>query len=40
MPTSCNDVLKEAAFETATDWPVSHGRRFRANIHCNNMGNA
>ena len=32
MPTSRNDVLKESAFETAVDWSVSHGRRFRANI--------
>ena len=32
MPTSCNDVLEESAFETAADWSVSHGRRFRANI--------
>ena len=32
MPTSRNDVLKESAFETAADWSVSHGRRFRANI--------
>ena len=30
--TSRNDVLKESAFETAADWSVSHGRRFRANI--------
>ena len=28
MPTIRNDVLKE----TAADWSVSHGRRFRANI--------
>ena len=32
MPTIRNDVLKESAFETAADWSVSHGRRFRANI--------
>ena len=32
IPTSRNDVLKESAFETAADWSVSHGRRFRANI--------
>ena len=32
MPTSRNDVLKESAFETAADWSVSHGKRFRANI--------
>ena len=32
MPTSRNNVLKESAFETAADWSVSHGRRFRANI--------
>ena len=32
MPTSRNDVLRESAFETAADWSVSHGRRFRANI--------
>ena len=31
MPTSSNDVLKQSAFETAADWSVSHGRRFRAN---------
>ena len=39
MPTTHNDVLKESVFETAADWSVSHGRRFRANI-INNMGNA
>ena len=32
MPTTRNDVLKESAFETAADWSVSHGKRFRANI--------
>ena len=32
MPTSRNAVIKESAFETAADWSVSHGRRFRANI--------
>ena len=32
MPTIRNDVLKESAFETAADWSVSHGGRFRANI--------
>ena len=32
MPTSRNDVLEESAFETAADWSVNHGRRFRANI--------
>ena len=32
MPTIRNAVLKESAFETAADWSVSHGRRFRANI--------
>ena len=31
MLTSRNDVLKESSFETAADWSVSHGRRFRAN---------
>ena len=32
MPTIRIDVLKESAFETAADWSVSHGTRFRANI--------
>ena len=32
MPTIRNDVLKESAFETAADWSVSHGKRFRDNI--------
>ena len=32
MPTIHNNVLEESAFETAADWSVSHGRRFRANI--------
>ena len=32
MPTIHNDVFKESAFETAADWSVGHGRRFRANI--------
>ena len=31
MPTSSNG-LEELTFETAADWSVSHGRRFRANI--------
>ena len=32
MPTSHNDVVEELALETAADWSVSQGRRFRANI--------
>ena len=32
MPTSHSAVLEELALETAADWSVSHGRRFRANI--------
>ena len=32
MPTSHNDVLEELPLETAADWSVTHGRRFRANI--------
>ena len=31
MPTSRND-LEESALETAADWSVNHGRRFRGNI--------
>ena len=39
MPTNRNDVLEESALETALDWSVNHGRRFRANV-INNIGNA
>ena len=31
MPTSRSAVLEES-LETAADWSVSHGRRFRASI--------